>query len=80
MSCLGALVLCYGNAGWLMIVLMMPSDLVSTFLLLTLWLDTASGVVRSSGYNAIAYLVFPALFGCFDYYVFSPFVLNLLKY
>ena len=70
----------FGNAGWLVSGMLMFSDFIVVFLLLTLWYNFALEKKHSTGFYIIVYIVIPVAFGCFDYYVLSPFVSILLKY
>lgn len=80
MCCCLSITLAFGDAGWLVRILMLFSDSVSVLLLLFLsfsFIKGKSGVLeRYFGFSVLLLFVV----GCMDYYFISPFTMMLLKY
>lgn len=76
----GAIMIAYGNAGWLVSGMLLFSDFSVVVLLLFIWYSSATGQCCNPRKRVILYILIPTLIGCYDYFVVSPYVAMLLNY
>lgn len=76
----GAIMIAYGNAGWLVSGMLLFSDFFVVVLLLFVWYYSATGECCNPRRQATLYVLIPTLIGCYDYFVVSPYVAMLLNY
>lgn len=79
MCCYGSITMAFNNAGWLVSGMLLFSDYFLVILLLYLWFQASSEKCCSPQVSIISYILASITFGCFDYFVVSPYVLMLLN-
>ena len=74
MYCYSNIMISFGNAGWLVVGILLLSDCYLVVSLLHLWLNAAFGQLCSHWGFAASYILPSLVVGCFDYFIVSTYV------